>query len=225
MFEHLRPLLTQKITVQRRDEAQQDSQWQSVPITVREAFNIQETQEAAFFTGAAEALAHFHPERVQDKFKKKMSLESTPLPCSFIPIASIPEAEGGLYALSKDIIGFCAFGYVKLGMRIDKPETQLVAIKIQHPVSPREGGERRQRMVREGKIGFSYGFFLHPIHTRKYAGKEGVEKYYYISRYAGITLCQWQQDYQPSTERRLEVAIHICQLIGILHQKGYAFAF
>lgn len=228
MPQHLSPLWSQKINIQR--PTSQPGEWVSVTVSIQEAFNIPNTETFIAAATAAIEFAENNSGETGDngnngKISRKKKLEETMLPCSFLQVPDVHDScKKNLYAISKDVVGAGGFGRVKLALRVDDPnDCNIYTVKIQS-LQPYDRATSRTTILisKESRIGLSLGFFVNPILQRFSVGKASHNKYYSFSKYAGIQLKEWLKSNQPSDELRLEIALQICQKVHQLHSiSGY----
>ncbi|MCX7115012.1 MAG: protein kinase [Gammaproteobacteria bacterium] len=199
MFDYLRPLLNKDVC---------------------EAFRI--TDIEVFFEKARRACAHFRITSSMQKITKNkikfMSENNGDLvpTCSFINTKSEENPEGGIYAMSVDLLGKGSCGKVKWGLRLDRPDDRLYTIKVQY-LDPGKVREQLPRLINEISVGLSQRFFVHKELIRPLAGKIQQNKYYLVSAYAGITLTQWLKTANPSETTRIQVAIQLSLQVSAMH--------
>jgi len=213
MPKHLSPLWSQPINVQRKMPT---GEWISMTVSMQEAFNIKDID--VFIVAATAAIKDVQNNK--DKIKRNTLLEEVMVPCSFLKISDAQDGcKTNLYAVSKDVVGSGNFGRVKLALRVDdSSDSTIYTVKIQSPSRTDSNGVRI--ISNESKVATMIGFFINPILTRFFVGKSSQNKYYNISKYAGIQLKEWLKSNQPSDALRLDLALQICEKVYHLHDES-----
>jgi serine/threonine protein kinase len=209
MPRHLQPVLNETVRVVRKNIQQV---LVPVEISIMNAFAIENQDH--FFAYAEKVIDNFKG-KLPSKLERKIGINGEGYTCSFVNHGS------AIYAISRDIIGKGQFGRVKLALNISNPnDTRLYVIKVQ-AIKPSDRFVDNLIQT-EADLGNKIGYFLHPLLQRNRVGKHDQNKYYTLSLFGGITLTQWINERKPSDEKRLQVAIRLCQQVYELHEKGYA---
>lgn len=230
MPKHLLTIFENNIKIQKLLSLKKEKKsFQEQDMSIQDAFHLTSTAAIENFFECAEHVIHFfkneQEQHMKPKIKRGEMINNIIAPCSFICISKNKQDLGGIYAISREIAGFGSYGRVKIGLRIDKPDTKIYTIKIQSVET--KNGKNALLMHKisciktEIAIGFQQGFFAHRGLSRYKADVNRTKKYYAIAPHAGVTVCQWLTSYNPSENERLEVAIKICQRVHKLHEEGY----
>lgn len=230
MPKHLRTIFKNNIKIQKLLSSRQEKKlFEEQDMSIQDVFHLSSIAAIDnFFECAEQAILFFqneHERHKKPKIKRGEMIKDLITPCSFICISENTQDIEGIYAISREIVGFGSYGRVKIALRIDNPDTKIYTIKIQS-IETKNGKsdllmQKISSIKTEIALGFQQGFFSHRELSRYTGDVNKTTKYYAIAPHAGITLRQWLANCNPSEKERLEVAIKICQRVHKLHEDGY----